>query len=145
MNKLYISFLMMLSLISCKTKLNQYIQDERKVSRRNGKWVEEYSADEGTLVASGRYKNGEKVRTWKTSFNGRKYQKDVIRKEVTKTQKYFPNGNIMEKGKSRLEISDHEQHWFYFGPWRYYDENGKLLYIKVYRQGQKTDSISMVR
>ncbi|WP_294287763.1 hypothetical protein [uncultured Chryseobacterium sp.] len=145
MKKLYIPVLMMLSFISCKTRLNQYIQDDRKVNRRNGKWVEEYSADEGSLVASGRYRNGEKVGIWKTSFDGRKFQKDVIKKEVTKTKKYFPNGSIMEKGQSRLEISDRERHWFYFGPWKYYGENGKLLYIKNYRLGQKTDSISMVK
>ncbi|WP_146941190.1 hypothetical protein [Chryseobacterium hagamense] len=126
------------------TKINQYVQDDHKVNRRHGAWIEEYSADEGILIASGRYRNGEKVKTWKTSLNGRKYQKEVIRKEVTKNTRYFPNGKIMEKGRSRMEVSDRERHWFYFGPWKYFGENGKLLYIKTYRQGQKTDSISMV-
>lgn len=145
MNKFSIYILMMLSFVSCTAKLNQYIKDEHQVNKRNGKWLEEYSVDEGTLVATGRYQTGEKKGTWKTSFNGRKYQKDVIRKEVTKTKKYFPNGNIMEKGQSRLEISDRERHWFYFGPWKYYDENGKLLYINNYQLGRKIDSISMVQ
>lgn len=130
--------------MSCTAKLNRYSKDERQVSKRHGKWVEEYSVDEGTLVATGRYRNGEKIKTWKTSFNGRKYQKEVIRKEVTRSKRYFPNGRIMEKGRSRMEISDRERHWFYFGPWKYYGENGKLLYIKTYRQGQKADSISMM-
>lgn len=137
--------LIFLVLVSCKTKTNQYVTDEKKVSKRDGKWKEEYSADEGTLNAIGKYKMGEKVGVWKMTLNGRRYQKDVIRKDITKTKRYFPNGKIMEKGKSKIEISDRERHWFYDGPWKYYDESGKLLYIKVYHQGQKTDSISMIR
>lgn len=143
MNKFSIYIFMLLSFVS--VKLNQYSKDEHQVNKRNGKWGEEYSADEGTLVATGKYQAGEKKGTWKTPFNGRKYQKDVIRKEVTKIKKYFPNGSIMEKGQSRLEISDRERHWYYFGPWKYYDEKGKLLYVKNYRLGQKSDSISMVK
>lgn len=145
MSKIYIPMVLMLSLASCTSGLNQYVKDEHLVNKRNGKWVEEYSADEGVLIAKGKYKKGEKVGTWKTSFNNMKYQKDVIRKAVTKTRKYHPNGKLMEKGQSQIEISERERHWFYFGPWKYYDEKGKLLYIKNYRKGQKTDSISMVK
>lgn len=141
-----ISFLLVFVVfVSCKTKINQYIKDDKKISRRDGRWKEEYSADEGTLLATGKYRRGEKIGVWKMTLDGRRYQKDVIRKEITKTKRYFPNGRIMEKGKSKLEISDRERHWFYGGPWKYYNENGKLLYIKVYHQGQKIDSISMVR
>ncbi|SEN08385.1 hypothetical protein SAMN05421856_11447 [Chryseobacterium taichungense] len=138
-----LSFLLIfLVLVSCKTKINQYVKDEKKVSKRDGKWKEEYSADEGILHATGKYRMGEKVGVWKMNLNGRKYQKDVIRKGITRTKRYFPNGKIMEKGQSKIDISENERHWFYYGPWEYYNDTGKLLYIKIYNQGQKTDSIS---
>lgn len=130
-------------LSSCKTKrLNQYVLTENKHQKRHGKWKEEYSADQGTLTAVGKYKMGEKVGVWKTTFEDKLYQKDKIRKSVTKTKLYHPNGKIMEKGQSKLDISDVQRHWYYFGDWKFYDENGKLRYIKKYADGKKIDSIS---
>lgn len=128
--------------VSCKTKMNQYVKVENKWQKRHGKWKEEYSSDQGTLTAVGKYKMGEKVGVWKTTFEGKLYQKDKIRKNVTKTKLYHSNGKIMETGESKLDISDVQRHWYYFGDWKYYDENGKLRYIKKYADGKKIDSIS---
>ena len=128
---------------SCKTKeMNQYMRFPDKTQKRQGKWKEEYSSDQGTLIAVGKYKKGEKVGIWKTTFQDKLYQKDKIRKNVTKTRLYHPDGKIMEKGQSKLDTSDAERHWYYFGDWKYYDENGKLKYIKKYADGKKVDSIS---
>jgi antitoxin component YwqK of YwqJK toxin-antitoxin module len=128
---------------SCKTKkMNQYVSTENKHQKRHGKWKEEYSSDQGTLTAVGKYKMGEKVGVWKTTFENKLYQKDKIRKNVTKTTLYHPNGKIMEKGQSKLDISDEQRHWYYFGDWKYYDEAGKLKYVKKYADGKKIDSIS---
>ena len=132
-----------LAIISCKTKeINEYVKVENKWQKRHGKWKEEYSSDQGTLVATGKYKMGEKVGVWKTTFEDKLYQKDKIRKNITKTKLYHPNGKILEKGQSKLDISDAERHWYYFGDWKFYDENGKLLYIKKYADGKKVDSIT---
>lgn len=128
--------------VSCKTELNQYIRIDSKTQKRHGKWKEEYSVENGKLTAIGKYKKGEKVGVWKTTFQDKLYQKDKIRKSVTKTKLYFPNGKIMQRGQSRFDISENERHWYYFGDWKYYDENGKLKYIKKYADGKKIDSIS---
>lgn len=132
-------------LVSCKTKLNQYVKDQNNVNKRDGKWREEYSADEGTLVAIGKYKLGEKVGTWKTFLDKKMYQKDKVRKDITKTKKYYSNGNIMERGQTKLDISKTERHWYYFGEWKYYNDQGKPLYMKIYEQGKKADSISFIK
>lgn len=128
---------------SCKTKeINQYVKVENKWQKRQGKWKEEYSSDQGMLIAVGNYKMGEKIGIWKTTFEDKLYQKDKIRKNVTKTKLYHPNGKIMEKGMSKLDITDVQRHWYYFGDWKYYDDKGKLRYIKKYADGKKMDSIS---
>lgn len=129
-------------LVSCKTKINQYVKDDHDTDKRNGKWREEYSSNEGVLIATGKYKKGEKIGVWKMFSNDKLFQKDKIRRDITKTKKYFPNGKIMEKGQSKLEISQNERHWFYFGDWKFYNDRGELLYIKKYFNGNETDSIS---
>lgn len=144
--KIHFLFLLgCLVLVSCTTKMNQYLKDQNKVNKRHGKWREEYSADDGILIAVGKYKMGEKVKTWKTFFDNKIYQKDKIRKDITKTKKYFPNGSIMEIGQSKLDISKTQRHWYYFGDWKYYNDQGKLLYIKRYKEGTKIDSISYIK
>ncbi|MCJ8154622.1 hypothetical protein MKJ01_12695 [Chryseobacterium sp. SSA4.19] len=129
-------------LVSCKTKLNQYVKDDHNTNKRNGKWREEYSSNDGVLIATGKYKKGEKIGVWKIFSDDKLFQKDKIRRDITKTKRYFPNGKIMEKGQSKLEISENERHWFYFGDWKFYNDRGELLYIKKYSNGNKTDSIS---
>ena len=130
-------------LVSCKTKINQYVKDDNNTNKRNGKWEEEYTSDEGVLISIGKYKKGEKIGVWKTFLNHQLFQKDKIRKDITKTKRYFPNGKMMEQGQSKFEISKEERHWFYFGDWKFYNDQGELLYIKKYFNGNKTNSISL--
>lgn len=128
--------------VSCQTKTNQYIKISDKVQKRHGKWKEEYPTEEGTLVTTGRYKMGEKVGVWKTFVGDKLYQKEKIGRKKTKMFVYHRNGNIMERGQTKLDISENERHWYYFGDWKFYDENGKLKYIKKYTDGKKIDSVS---
>lgn len=142
MKKIFITTLLLLLTMSCQTKMNQYVKVGEKSKKRHGKWKEEYPTNEGTLVAVGKYKKGEKVGVWKTYFDNKLYQKEHIRKNITKIKRYFPTGTIMEKGQTRLEISQNERHWFYSGDWKYYDDKKNLRYIKKYEKGKITDSIS---
>jgi antitoxin component YwqK of YwqJK toxin-antitoxin module len=130
-------------LVSCQTKTNQYIKISDKVQKRHGKWKEEYPTEEGTLIATGRYKMGEKVGVWKTYLGDKLYQTEKIRRKKIKMFVYYKNGNIMERGQSKLDISENERHWYYFGDWKFYDENGNLKYIKKYTDGKKIDSVSL--
>jgi len=138
MQKISLILLIVLLLASCNTKMNQYIKDEKNVS----KWKEEYSSDEGTLIAVGKYTHGEKVGIWKTTLNNELFQKDKIRKNITKTKIYHQNGNLMQSGQSKMDVSKNERHWYYFGDWKFYNEKGNLQYIKKYEDGKKVDSIS---
>ncbi|WP_415326488.1 hypothetical protein [Chryseobacterium sp. MMS23-Vi53] len=143
MKNFLVAFSLILLTISCKTKMNQYTKID-KIQKRDGKWREEYSADDGILIAIGRYRKGEKVGTWKTYFEDKLYEKNKIRKDVTKIKRYFPDGKLMESGQSRLDISKSERHWYYIGDWKYYSKEGRLLYKKTYYLNQKTDSISYI-
>ena len=143
MNKIILLGVLISVFVSCQARmLNQYMKFADKPQKRHGKWKEEYSGQDGKLIATGKYDKGEKIGVWKTTFQDKLYQKDKISKWVTKTKVYFPNGRTMEEGQSRLEVSDDQRHWYYLGDWKYYDEKGKLKYIKRYAEGKKVDSIS---
>ncbi|MCD1117996.1 toxin-antitoxin system YwqK family antitoxin [Chryseobacterium turcicum] len=128
---------------SCKTKTNQYIKISEKSQKRHGKWIEKYPVDNDTLIVIGKYNTGEKIGVWKTFIDDKLYQKEKIQKKKIKMFVYHKNGNIMERGQSKLDISENERHWYYFGDWKFYDENGKLKHIKKYTDGKKIDSISI--
>jgi len=138
-----LTLLSIFAFASCQTKTNQYIKISDKVQKRHGKWKEEYPTEEGTLIATGRYKMGEKVGVWKTYLGDKLYQTEKIRRKKIKMFVYYKNGNIMERGQSKLDISENERHWYYFGDWKFYDENGNLKYIKKYTDGKKIDSVSL--
>ncbi|NMR34010.1 hypothetical protein HIO71_07270 [Chryseobacterium aquaticum] len=73
--------------------MNQYIKEEKNVSKRHGKWKEEYSSDEGTLIAVGKYNNGEKVGIWKTTLNNKLFQKDKIKKTLQRPKYTIRTGS----------------------------------------------------
>lgn len=141
--KYSILILFMFSMISCTPKkVNQYVKINGS-QLRDGLWLESYDSDTGKLQAKGKYSKGEKVGIWKTSFHGKRYQKDVIKDGIIKTKIYHPNGKIMQKGQSRTDISSNERQWYYFGDWKYYDDKGKILFIRKYALGKKVDSVNL--
>ncbi|MFY7845403.1 hypothetical protein [Chryseobacterium gambrini] len=75
-------------------------------------------------------------------MNNQLFQKDKIKKNITKTKIYHQNGKLMQSGQSKMDVSKNERHWYYFGDWKFYNEKGKLQFIKKYEDGKKVDSIS---
>jgi antitoxin component YwqK of YwqJK toxin-antitoxin module len=124
-------------------KINQYAKDKNGVKQRNGLWVEEYSSDIGKLQGKGRYKNGEKVGLWVITFQDKVYQKERFKKYTSKVKVFNQNGELREKGQTKTLVNDNSSHWFYYGTWKYYDENGKHIYSKVYKDETHIDSIAV--
>lgn len=131
--------------ISCNSKLNQYREVSDSQRQRHGKWIEKDNVAGGEFLMKGKYKNGEKAGIWRTYYNGDLLQKDRIKDSIILTKIYFPDGKIKERGQSKLIISNDLRHWFYFGDWKYYNQNGELQYIKTYHPNNQFDSISFLK
>jgi antitoxin component YwqK of YwqJK toxin-antitoxin module len=132
MRNYFITFLLLLLLISCKTApINQKANKQRV-----GLWIEQCEIDTTTYKSIGKYKNGEPIKKWRYYINNSIYKKETYRKNKCVTTNYHPNGNIESKGKTNQITTDSKTHWFYFGDWNYYDENGKLISIKKYDKGE---------
>ena len=65
------------------SRFNKYVIDEKGNQKRNGMWIENSSSNNGELQEKGKYRNGEKVGLWKTSFEGKIYQKERFLKDYS--------------------------------------------------------------
>lgn len=145
MRSIFPLFTLSLLLISCASHFNQYVNTGKNTKVRNGIWIERDTDQHGEYVSKGRYKMGERIGKWKTTYQGKKYHTEKIRNGFAKVKFYYPNGNIMEKGLTQTVVRQNERIWQYIGDWKYYDETGKLKYIKKFWEGGKADSISYLK
>jgi antitoxin component YwqK of YwqJK toxin-antitoxin module len=138
MKHLFLTVFIALTLIGCKTTAINQKENKKRV----GLWIEEYSIDSTKYKSVGKYKNGDPEKKWLYYTNNRISKKEVYRKNKCITTNYNPNGTIQSKGKTKLIVTGPETHWFYYGDWKYFDENGNLISTKKYKNG---DFISEVK
>ena len=123
-------------LASCK--INQ-----RKNHLREGRWIEKHELDSVKYVAKGKFRHDEEIKTWKYFANKKLVKKEVYKNGVCQVINYHPNGKIASIGKTRSELTATERHWFYFGDWIFYDENGKIESIGYYEKGELINETQM--
>ena len=132
MRSILLSFITVLLAAGCKTApINQKIN-----KKKEGKWVIIYNQDSIEYRSLEFYKNDEPIKKWKSYINGKKYKTEKYKNGVCLLKIYHQNGKIESKGKTKLESNNENSHWFYFGDWKFYDENGKLISIKKYKNGE---------
>ncbi|MFC5270465.1 hypothetical protein [Adhaeribacter terreus] len=126
-------FILILSFSSCKT--NQF----NKACQRHGRW--EFADTLGTQVYKygGRYKDGIECGKWKYYLGGKIARKEKYRKNISYNQFFHENGKVSSQGKSQLDVSAAEIHWFYFGDWEYFDENGRPTMVKTFENGKQVN------
>ncbi|GEM_PF-337431 len=135
-------FLLLISLASCQSAKNQYLELSKNLKVKNGYWEEDDDYPGQHFISKGRYMKGQKTGRWRTTLNGSRYQKDIYTDSVTKTRFYQSNGKLLKKGKSKTIKNANSVLWYYDGVWKYYDEKGKLSHIKIYGKDKTPDSIS---
>jgi len=132
MKHLLIPLLLLLVLIGCKSiPINQKIN-----KKRVGLWIEQYELNSTQYKSIGKYKNGDPIKKWQYYTNNKINKKEIYRKDRCSITFYYPNGTIQSKGKTKLVVTGPEMHWFYYGNWKYYNENGKLISTKKYENGE---------
>jgi hypothetical protein len=122
------SVVVVISLISCRSKTNQMVNHNRE-----GKWITVDTLDE-IYTIKGRYRKGNEVGTWKHYRKGILVKKEKYHTNSSRLTFYYPNGKIMKKGHTQLDQNEKEDHWYYIGDWYFYNQNGSLGYIKTYKK-----------
>lgn len=120
----------------CKT-------NQMKNKHREGRWVEQYTQDSSHYKSVGKYRKGDPVKKWNYYLNGKIIKTEKYKSNICSTTFYHENGKIQSKGKTKMETSGKYAHWFYFGDWNYYNEDGKLITIKKYNNGESLSEIEI--
>ena len=107
-----------------------------KNNERHGKWIDYNQVEDVNYKSIGRYKNGIEKGTHKQFANKKLYRKEKYKNGICETTYYHPNGKIMSQGKTQLEITEKEMHWYYQGDWKFFDDKENLLGIKTYEKGE---------
>ncbi len=124
--------IILFSIFGCKSEhINQKID-----KKKEGKWVDVYVQDSVQYKSVEFYKNDVPVKKWKTFINGKLYKSEKYKNGICIVKNYYENGKLESKGKTKLEVNATETHWFYFGEWKFYLDNGKLKGTKNYEKGQ---------
>lgn len=126
-------FLIILFLfLSCKTAhINQIID-----KKREGKWVTTYVQDSIEYKSIEYYKHDQPIKRWKTYINGKIYKTEKYKNGISIAKSYYENGKLESKGNTKLEVTETQSHWFYFGVWKFYSNKGKLVTIREYNKGE---------
>lgn len=131
MRKITCCFLIMMSLISCKVKTtNQTINHKRE-----GLWVEEYTIDSDQYKSIGTYKEDDLVKKWRYYLNGNLIKKERYHNQYCKTKFFNKNRTKQASGRTQIDQTTKEIHWYYSGKWKFYDNNGKLKTVRIYDKG----------
>jgi len=128
--------ILIFTLSSCKT-------NQTKNNERIGKWIEFDTIDGNIYKTIGRFQNGLGKGTHHQYLNKKLVRKENYRNDVCQTTYYYENGKIMTEGNTKMILTDKEIHWFYSGDWKFYNENGELLGIRTYENGNIINEIKI--
>jgi len=132
MQKIFVLLFCGIMLSGCKSKpINQKIDHKKE-----GVWIDNYKQDSTTYKSFEYYKHDEPVKKWKSYINGKIYKTEKYKNGISTVKYYYENGKVQSTGKTKMESNSKETHWYYFGDWKFYSDNGKLTEIKKYNNGE---------
>ncbi len=124
MNRI-LALLLLSVFVSCKT--NQRINKQKQ-----GIWIENIVLDSVTYKSKGRFRDNNEIGKWQHFENGKRVKKEIYKNNYTIKTLYHPNGKIASKGRTKTNSNVKMLHWFYDGIWKFYNEKGQLIKIKIY-------------
>ncbi|WP_276495936.1 hypothetical protein [Pontibacter litorisediminis] len=119
-------------------KTNRY----DKQDRQHGRW-KLYLGDDETLIRNGRFRHGVEAGKWKYYYpNGTLYmlEKYNRRDNIIHVQKFHENGKLARSGQARMIRSTFKDHYFWFGEWQVFGEDGKFSHTETYESGHLVSS-----
>lgn len=120
------------SLASCvHFKTNRF-----KNKQQHGYWITYYDKENGIKSTEGRFKNGIQKGKWLYySKDGKKERKEIYRGDKISITHYHFNGKVAVLGKARIINDSAKIHFYYYGAWNFFTEEGKLQKISYYEKG----------
>lgn len=82
-----------------------------------------------------RYRNGIEHGISKQFSGGDLYRTERIYGRRSKIKFYHTNGKISSRGWAANDNDPKVIHWYYTGTWKYFNELGKLIEVRIYKKG----------
>ncbi len=123
----------------------QHLNRYNKKGERIGKWVTFSDSAKKLKLFEGKYRKGTAVGTCLYySLDGVLEKKEIKKFRKLKTTIYYSDGHIRNSGKARIENLSDKIHYYFYGKWKYYDENGNLVKYLYYQKGEiiKTEYVN---
>jgi antitoxin component YwqK of YwqJK toxin-antitoxin module len=116
-------------------KLNRY----DKEGQFHGRW-KLYLPDNTTLLRNGRYKHGKERGKWKYYYpNGtiRKIEYHKPHADRFLVRQFHENGKLEREGMARVVETERLIHYYWFGTWQVYDQQGQFTHTEYYEKGNE--------
>lgn len=113
-----------------------------KEGRYHGRW-KVYLGDDKKLIRNGRFRHGAEVGKWKYYYpSGTLYMLEKYNRRDNSIQvsKYYENGSLARTGTARIIRSTFKDHYYWFGEWQVYDEQGAFSHTETYKEGNLVSS-----
>lgn len=139
--QLFITALLLLAAsLLFSQKLNRY----NKKGQKTGRWISYSDSARTKKMFDGKLRNGITVGTcYYYTMDGILHKKEVNRFRRLKITFYHSNGKVSQRGMARIEHLTDRIHFYYYGKWKQYDQDGKLIGYEYYKKGelQRTENL----
>lgn len=120
-------------------EINQYGEDKQ----RTGWWISYWDDDEKVFMSKAKYKAGQEIGTSKEYHaNGNLRLKFRNQKNRIRVKSYSEDRKLEQKGWAVMEYNEKDTHYYWHGKWKFYDEQGKLVRVSQYSNGEEVVSIN---
>ncbi|MES2131823.1 MAG: DUF6624 domain-containing protein [Bacteroidota bacterium] len=108
-----------------------------KQGKRTGKWATYMDSAKKIKSFEGRFRNGRPIgRAYFYNNDGVIDRREINRFKKLKTTFYYANGITRMQGQARLENLPDRIHYYFYGKWKAYNEEGELIKYYFYKNGE---------
>lgn len=125
-------FALFLVMMSCAPRKINVTKNQQPI----GLWISYADSSKTKFFTKGKFKDGVQVGKWiYNSPNGNLERIEIYKGENITIKEYQDNGKLALKGKAKIVNEEKKLHFYYYGKWNYYFENGKLQKIGWFEKG----------
>lgn len=104
-----------------------------------GRWHVYYDDAKTRPLTQGRYRRGQAVGRWRyyTPTGSLVRQERYRPHGLSDITYYHPNGQVARQGQARVSDEADGLHFYWFGEWLTYSDNGLLQQVETYQNGHR--------
>jgi antitoxin component YwqK of YwqJK toxin-antitoxin module len=123
--------------ISAQSQLFRKHKKAEYDTLRNGRYYEYWDKENTILSAKGHFSQDSPCKTWKYYHKDGTRRMKVKYRDQLKIKYYTDSGRLDQKGHAVLDLDAKYIHYYWIGPWRFYDSKRKLYRIALFENGNE--------